>query len=345
MVDQTAGATRYQARRGAFVFSVDFELSWGLVHRAEGYTYDGARERVNVGRMLALVDEHGIPGTWAVVGHLLLDRCEPANGVKHPEIIRPDYPWFSGDWFEEDPCRAALADDSWYAPDLVDRVLAATTPQEIGSHSFSHVQVGDPGCSAEVFDSELRECQRLAAQRGVTLRSFVFPNDSIGHLDVLRRNGFITYRGRPSTTSSPGRLRRGLELLGPGSGLVGYPELNGGLWNLPASCWFKPANRRVPFPLWLKSIAHRLRLAARHRGLFHLYVHPSDFADHPKAFRGLGELFHLAAQLRDAGELDIVTMGDLALQLRSDTSHPLETGSTPRALTVVTAARLHRKQL
>ena len=60
----------------------------------------------------------------------------------------------------------------------------------------------------------------------------------------------------------------------------------------------------------------RLRQAARHRSLFHLWFHPYNVtADPERAFAALDRICAAAARLRDAGDLDILTMGDLAARL------------------------------
>ena len=156
------------------------------MHRGRGsghYTY--RNERQVIYRLLKLIEDYGIRATWAVVGHLFLSECQSVDGHKHPEITRPPYSWFEKDWFDADPCSDENAHPMWYGRDIVARILKCTVPQEIGSHTFSHIIVGDPDCRPEDFDSELRRCRQLAKSHGITLKSFVFPRNSVGHLNVL----------------------------------------------------------------------------------------------------------------------------------------------------------------
>jgi hypothetical protein len=39
------------------------------------------------------------------------------------------------------------------------------------------------------------QCVRLADEASLALRSFAFPGNRVGHLDVLREFGFTCYRG------------------------------------------------------------------------------------------------------------------------------------------------------
>ena len=68
--------------RAAAVISIDTELAWGEAHRRDG-TRAGHRyeiEREVIGSILDLFERHGISATWAVVGHLFLDRCSREDG-------------------------------------------------------------------------------------------------------------------------------------------------------------------------------------------------------------------------------------------------------------------------
>ena len=55
-----------------------------------------------------------------MLGRLSLDRCETANGCKHPEITRPGHAWHTADWFTHDPCTDEAADPIFYGRSLLD---------------------------------------------------------------------------------------------------------------------------------------------------------------------------------------------------------------------------------
>ena len=305
--------------RGIAVVSIDTELAWGEAHRPRSLpplrSYD--REREVVDRVLALFATYGIPGTWAVVGHLFLDRCAPVDGRPHPEVVRPAYAWMDEDWLAVDPGTTLTAAPDRYGRDLVERILRCPVPQEVGCHSWSHLLVGEDGCSAEAFATDLAACAAAAATLGVELRSFVFPRNSIGHLDVLAAAGYLAYRGRPPTpfrgASGAGRTAlRAVDRLRPLPGSAVRPRLDAtGMWDVPQTHLFAPAThlRRLPVPLWVRPVLARARQAARERSLFHLWFHPYNLTDDPP--RALGALERVCAELarlRDAGRLDLRTM-------------------------------------
>jgi peptidoglycan/xylan/chitin deacetylase (PgdA/CDA1 family) len=239
--------------------------------------------------------------------------------VKHPEIVRPELDWFDGDWFDRDPCTDAERDPTWYAPELVERIRSAATEHEIASHGFSHIVAGDPGCSRETFDSELRAAVSAAATRGVTLRSLVHPRNRIGHVDVLVDHGIRAYRGRRPPAGRAATAWEQLVDRTVGSERTAVrPIREGEIWNLPATIMFDVDTRARTWPLWVRQVERRLAQAVARRSLFHLWFHPHNLRDHPDAFLGaLQRVCRAAARHRSRGALDTVTMGALAEQLSS----------------------------
>jgi peptidoglycan/xylan/chitin deacetylase (PgdA/CDA1 family) len=309
------------------LISIDTEMAWGIVHRGSPNTYHWPEERSVLSALLGVFDRYDVPATWAIVGHLFLDDCERVDGRAHPEIVRPDYAWRDADWFVDDPCEPATSTSKWYAPDLVDEICGRSTPHEVASHGFSHVMIGAEGCSAEAFDSELRAAAQAARPFDIRLRSFVYPRNSVGHQDVLRRHGYVAYRGaRPDPFGAlPGvvrRLARTADHIRPTARSVVRPLDEDGLWNFPATALYGIDNQRGDARLWHHQLHRRLEHAASHRGLFHLWFHPHNLQRDPeRALHGLEEICEHAARLRRVGRLETLTFGGLADQLR--TRHPI----------------------
>ncbi|KAA3625950.1 MAG: polysaccharide deacetylase [Bacteroidetes bacterium] len=203
------------------LFSADFELAWAPRYDKQNdrpleYALRLAKqERKNIPEILELCDKYGIPITWATVGHLFLDQCD-----KHPEMPQvPKYQgryWdFSGtDWYEYDPASDLKHAPEWYAPDLLKLILDSETPHEIGCHTFSHIDCRDEVCPEELLQAELNACQSVASDWQLSLKSFVHPGHTIGHLNSLKNAGFTSFRTDYRN-------------------LLGYPKNHGGgLWEL-----------------------------------------------------------------------------------------------------------------
>ncbi|HEV3257596.1 MAG TPA: hypothetical protein VG013_11990 [Gemmataceae bacterium] len=311
--------------RGVFTISLDFELAWGTLDRGgpERFRKTCEAERAAVARLLDLFVEFDVSATWCVLGHLFLDRCLPENGRKHPEIVRPNHSWCPHDWFEHDPCGSEASAPTFYGRSLVEKIRACPVPQEIGCHSFSHVIFGDPGCSPETARSEVAACVKLARDMGIELRSFVFPRNKVGHLDVLRAYGFTCYRGPEQRWEKQGRrpalLMRLLHLrdvLTAAPPPVVLPRhTSAGIWDIPGSMSYfamRGLRRYIPVAARVKRAARGLEAAARQKKIFHLWFHPTDMAVHTDAmFAGLRAILEHARTLRARQELTVLPMGNL----------------------------------
>ena len=324
---------------GVLTISLDFELIWGTLDLFGPAKFRAAclREReVVVDRLLALFEEFDTPATWCIVGHLFLESCETVNGIKHPDIVRPEHRWCPTDWFAHDPGGNELDEPLFFGRGLVDRIRACRTYQEIGCHSFSHVIFGDDGCSRNTAESEIAECVRVASEIGVNLRSFAFPRNRVGHLDILSRYGFKCYRGPeptwPETIGLPLPLKRAarlLEVVTASTPPVVLPQKNEfGLWNIPGSAIYFPMHgvrRLVPMRLRVRRLLKGLNEAGRRRRIFHLWFHPTNFAEQTEAmFEGLRRILLRAAELRERGQLEILTMSQIAERWESSGDRPGE---------------------
>jgi len=302
---------------GTVVISIDAELGWGHHDRP-----DPPAERVENARrgwvqLLHLLDEYEIPATWAVVGHLFLDDCDGEH-VDHPS---PE------GWFDRERGEWRLRPELRFGYGLVDAVRSSSVDHEIGSHSFSHVELGN--ASRDLARAELAESVDAASDASVELESFVYPRHQIGHLDLLSEHGFTCYRGLcPDRASShplglPTRkvARTFLPNLLPP--LVEPETDECGLVNIPASLYLfgaEGAFRTVVETLWRDPMAVMARkgidAAARRDGeVFHLWLHPNDITGVGDAHRVEAILRYLARR-REESPLSVETMGSVAERVR-----------------------------
>ena len=321
--------------RGAFVLSLDFELIWGTldIAGAAGFRRQCEIERTEVvEQLLELFIEFEIPATWLVVGHLLLERCDAVNGVRHPEIVRPRHAWCSADWFARDPGGDEIDAPLFFGRSLVEKIRRCPVPQEIGSHSFSHVIFGDPGCSAATARSELEACSRAAQEIRIDLRSFSFPRNDVGHQGLLKEYGFTCFRGpeprwyqAPTVPSVIRRLGHLCDVLAARRPPAVLPRrTKDGLIDIPGSMVYFPAHgprRFLPMAWRVNRALRGIDLAAQTRRVFHLWMHPTNMADSPdKMFEGLRRILEWAVALRTRGVLETVSMGTLASRLNAVTT-------------------------
>jgi len=293
---------------GSATISVEIELAWGF-HDNESLpqrlrTFDS---RAYVGELIDILDTHGIPSTWATVGHLLLDGCERSDGRAHADLPAP-----TDNWYDSDPCSTLDSAPLWYAPDLVERLRQCAGPQEIGSHTFSHVTTA---VSEDVLRAELRACRDLASEG--EMESFVSPRHGAVPGALLADAGYVSYRA-PDT--EPPLRQAASFYTGIGHPETGLPVREGsGIWRHQTSTYFfySPLNevqRRVPV-VKRRRFESGLQRAIERNEVFHVWAHPHNFIGDDRALDQFRWLVSRVAELRGDGRLDALTMRDLVARL------------------------------
>lgn len=310
---------------GVFVLSLDTEFAWGTFDQGglQRYAHHFNQERDIIRQLLAILDKYHAPATWAFVGHLLLDHCErSAEGTTHPGVLRPRYQWYPHDWHHYDPGTDVHRDPWWYAPDALEMVLKAKTEHEIGTHTFSHIVVDDPDCTRAIFRSQIEACVELHHAWGLNLQSIVYPRNKIAFLDTLAELGITVYRGRERSWyegHNPHLARAGhiadrtLAITPPTYSLAELPQ--GNLVNVPASMFYLARDgfrRLIPIASRVVQAKRGLRRAAARGELFHLWFHPFNLGSDPDLMAGFDAIIRYAYELRDRGQLTILTMQQTA---------------------------------
>ena len=291
-----------------FIISLDVELIWGyiteLTHKSITLMKnDDTKGRGSIDTLLNLFEKHNIPATWAVVGHLFLDHCECEDGIPHK-----DMPRFKEDWYSSDPCTDIKRDPLYYGKDIVEKILSNQIEHEIGYHSFSHVVFSE--CSREVAEAEVKVGNKLAKEFGITLNSFVFPENKIGHIDILKENGFKIYRGENlgrydvSQSFLIRKFNGGIDkMLAPPA----EPKWMDGVWAIPSSMYFCDPQIKLSV---LPKAKIGLYRAIRSKKVFHIFLHPHSLLMYPSLKDDLDKFLAVVAKKRDDGKIEVMTMGE-----------------------------------
>jgi peptidoglycan/xylan/chitin deacetylase (PgdA/CDA1 family) len=306
-----------ELNKSTFIISLDTELIWGYVAYLPSKAVslmenDDKKVRGCIDILLNLFEKHNIPATWAVVGHLFLDHCEKEDGVPHK-----DMPRFKEDWYSSDPCTDIQRDPLYYGKDVVEKILSNQIEHEIGYHSFSHVVFSE--CSREVAEAEIKEGIKLAKEFGIAFKSFVFPENKIGHIDVLKKNGFKIYRGE-----NLGRYDRNQSYLirkfnGGIDKMVApptEPKWMDGIWEIPSSMYFCDPQIKLSVLPRAKIGLYR---AIKSKKVFHIFLHPHNLLMYPSLKDDLDKFLGVVSKKRDAGKIEVMTMGEFCEVLNDGT--------------------------
>jgi len=311
-------------RVGYFLFSLDAELGWGYFDKDESrikiFSPDGSIERRAAELLLDILDEFGIVATWAVVGHLFLEKCEGCDAC-------PVLEW-QGKYqsFEE----IYGTDHSlWYGADYIESLLSRQVGHEIAFHGYSHKIFDENIMSSDEARTEIREWLRVSRKRGIIPRSVIFPRDTVGHLNLFKEAGFNCYRSdvRLPPMVWNGYFRRYLKHIDhimnisspPIYELADLYDDRSGMVDLRVSQHLFGFNRRLEMTLDLIGL-HRLRInriikgvrrSAKQNKVIHVWAHPWEFRS-DKDFDKLRYLFSHVAEEINKGRMRSIRMMDLA---------------------------------
>ena len=292
-----------------FTISLDTELLWGYIQHPLDKVVkllgeDKSKGRVAIETLLQLFEKYNISATWAVVGHLFF------NSNEAKEIVHPQMPEFKEGWLEWDSYNGIYNMPLYCGRDIVEKILASSVRHEIGLHSFSHIPFSQ--CSQEVAEAELELGMKAAKGFGITPKSFVFPGDYIGHLDVLKRQGFKIYRGKQLG-------RHGINqsfLLQKFNGAIDKmiapptePKWMKGIWEIRSSMCF--CDPQIKFSV-LPRAKIGLYRAIKSKRVFHVFLHPHNLLWYSSLKEDLDKFLALVAKKRDEGKIAVMTMGEFA---------------------------------
>ncbi len=311
--DSAKHATPIQLDRAAFVFSLDFELGVASVddrrlYRALSGRIEGARRAIPL--LLRLLERYNISATWATVGHLF--RSSDALDLTVDQWVYQEMP-------AEHRC----------APDMIDAIMRCRVPQDIGCHTYRHLNMASLELDDAILSEELVACRRLAARRGLDMTSFVFPFNCVGRLELLARSGFTSFRGANSewyvrwiTGQHPlmGKLCLFLKRVDDLLALAPPVDLPRrtveGLIRIPHSMFYGGQGRglcAVPIRCQVKKAERGLRRAVRGKAVLHLWTHPQNLGTGTQAaLDGLETVFAAVARYRNEGRLEALSMRQLA---------------------------------
>lgn len=172
------------------------------------------------------------------------------------------------------------------------RILDASTRQELGIHTYSHIDAKK--CDADQFESDVTRCvESLELKTPPT--TFIFPWNRVNHFPVLRKLGFKVYRGKERAVSAP--------------------TPSEGLFNIRTVYYVDQKS------FGAQSLMNKyVDLCAGASSVFHLWTHPWSMVmrdGNGPMTDTLKPVFSHLQKMSDAGEIALCTMGELAEHFQS----------------------------
>ncbi|HKE24425.1 MAG TPA: hypothetical protein VKB88_18810 [Bryobacteraceae bacterium] len=336
---------RRQFERGVVILSFDTEQIWGYLD-----LFDEAHFRRRYPdsldahtKILASLSEANISATWFVVGAMAIHGSQ---GERDGRMAGLPYKW---------TCRIPAGNEVtaplWYRPALLDVLRDARPPQEIGLHGgLTHFLWKDPLATREVVEWELAEGVKALEEGSNTPLSFSFAREQEAYHDLLPEHGIVCYRGRtvaPSFRLGPtilGKVARMADEIRRATPLMVWPQQTlPGLWNIPSSLFLYPIHPSRTKLAGLQSRIDRfvrgIEAAARQRGIFHYCMHPENLAESPQGFAMFQEMLGRLNLSRTRGDIEILTMRDVAVRMERARKAELRRIQLRRATTSLTCVK------
>lgn len=277
--------SQHQYKKSYFNLTIDFELAWSRARRGDGATTTGeslirsrqAREMLPV--LLQLSEQYKIPITFATVAHVALSNCAEHDT---PPVFSPF--WLRDDWYKVDPLSELSANKDYYGADLIKMIKNSPISHEIASHSFSHVDLGDSETTAEVAVYEIRQSAAILRRDNPELSTFVFPNNHVAHLDIVKASGFTSYR-----------VKKNQEIKQDSLGLYQFPL---GIWLSPLA--FSP-----------QEMLSLIDTGAKRNQVINGYCHLFEFDSKAQCQSFFEPIFAHIESLKNSGIIEALTVKNI----------------------------------
>ncbi len=325
--------------QGKFIYSLDFELLWGVldIDSVEQYKKNILGAWQALPEILNLFDTYGVHGTFATVGFLFAQ--DQNELIKYSPKIKPEYDdeKFSPYTSEISPFMLKNYDNKLYfANDLID-LIESKKHHEISTHTFSHYYCLESGPSIEAFKEDLRAAVAISKRKNLSVSSIIFPRNQYSkeHLEVLPEFGINSYRGNPiswcyNSNQVLGRILRLLDdyLNLTGNHCYSLNDIEKKLpYNLPASKFLRPYSNTFKFfnMLRLRRIKKSMTYAAKNNKIYHLWSHPHNFGNHiENNLKVLKEILIHYKYLNETYNFQSITMSNLGEKINANhQSHKL----------------------
>lgn len=290
-----------------FILSLDCEGKWGIADKLENQHHASlSQERLITAydQLLQMLSHYQIPATFAFVGLFrhsfsqlkaldwdTLRDLFPYVHNAHADLLNGSEEGWDGDW----------------ALKSVRQEITFGIKHEIACHGGTHTPF--QAMNEEQARADLALCDELNGQ------TFIFPRNSITHLDLLKEHGVLGYRtDRPGTPAS--RILDEVNVFQRGEKATEPANFH----RIPAGFfinWKSGFRRHIPVTISDMRYKAMFTSTPSEDHVIHFWSHPENFASAPETFNVLEALLKQVKKSRDQGELEVVTQHAYCMQRRS----------------------------
>lgn len=300
-----------------FVVSLDCELLWGS-HYVGGekkfkYLENGLFKYYC--DLIDLFDEYKISATFAFVGAIAISMEEFRDRVTGFAINSKYNTWLENILVM---LKNTKSISSWHDRRILECVLSSKQKHEIASHSFTHLRF-DNIDDQKVAVFELATANEILSKCcGEQIKTFIFPENRIRHLEEFKLSSYAIYRGRDDTWYGALPFERLFHFIDQVLPFSPRPvELKTDEYNnyyvSGSMLLFAYDGVRKFIPDWLRyiKIKRGIDRAVIEKKVFHIWFHPWNLGSSPRMIKLLERVLAYVDKCRNKGLLTVSTIGDL----------------------------------
>ncbi len=177
---------------GKFVISLDCELIWGVHHYGgiKRYPYLQSYES-SYNFLIDLFSTYKINATFAFVGSIALNKKEFRDDINN------SLGNYYKKWLNEIEDKSAKRPELWFNRDIIQKILDSDQNHEIASHSFSHPNFINEQFTKKMAINEFTLSNKILKKiMNEDIKSYIYPENGIGHLDIFKDSKYEIYRGK-----------------------------------------------------------------------------------------------------------------------------------------------------
>lgn len=294
----------------AFTLSLDCEGLWGMADQSRvvsGGVINQVSLRQTYDFIAQTLDEHDLRCTAAFVTGFAAGPELMREHIQSIHELARMVPW----WFTNIlPAIERVATDGWDGHSFFKRF--AQGGHEMAWHGTTHLPLED-STPEEAIQLELQLGRALLSRLDCKPTSIVFPRNRVGHLGMLKKAGFTTYRadrGRNKLLKLT-ELAREWHIFD--QRVAEKPHRNGDWMVLPPGDFLNwPCRIRAGIPPAVTVMRWKslLRAAVAHGGYVHMWFHPHNLITTSAMKDSFAAIIREVAQLVRSGEIVVLTMKD-----------------------------------
>jgi Polysaccharide deacetylase len=304
--------------QGSFTLSLDCEGLWGMADNQQilsrGLINDESL-RMAYDYLLSVLGKYSVNATAAFVSAFAVDY---STLYEHLELIE-NLGELNPAWFGSILSALRRGELNGWSGSAFYRSMS-TAGMEMSWHGATHLPLSvQTSEQSAVLEIEL--ASQLFASIGHRPKTIVFPRNQIGHLPLLRSNGFENYRGNLAK-DWVSKARNLLAEFNSSAGCeMNAPDLVDGWCVSPAGNflnWPSGVRALVPVAVTINRWKSMLRAAAERGGHVHMWFHPHNLITAPQMMISFEEIMRFAGTLVKRNDLVNLTIGEQAARVRAD---------------------------